>query len=105
MRRLTIVFIVLLLATAAYGELIPPRVTQRVEPKWPAEARAASALVVLEAIVTKEGTVREVRVVKGDPRFNKAAVESLRQWKFAPATDSGKPVSTKFTMTFSFRHR
>jgi len=108
MRRLAITLIALTIAVASYGEITPPRAIYRVNPSWPAspaDERMRTGVVILAAVITEQGSIRDVHVLKGVPRLNEAAIDSLRQWRFAPATENGKPVAVKFTMTFNFRRR
>ncbi len=106
MRRLAVTLIALAFAASLCAE-ITSRSIYRVNPKWPAwpaNERMQTGVVVLDAVITEQGRIRDVHVVKGVPRLSEAAVEAIRQWRFAPATEDGKPVAVKFTMTFNF-HR
>ncbi len=60
--------------------------------------------VVLSFIVTAEGTVRDVTVVKHfRPEFDKAAVDAAATWKFEPATKAGMPVSVRLEAKIDFK--
>jgi TonB family protein len=49
---------------------------------------------VLDIIVNELGNVTEVTVRKSiHPQYDKKLVESVRAWKFKPATKDGQPVS------------
>jgi TonB family protein len=49
---------------------------------------------VLDIVVNEEGNVSEVTVRKSvHPQFDKKLVETVRTWKFRPATKDGHPVS------------
>jgi protein TonB len=64
-----------------------PGLIKRVEPIYPPIARASrlQGTVVLDAVILRDGSVSEVRVTKsGNPIFDKAAVDALRQWRFTP---------------------
>jgi protein TonB len=68
----------------------PPVVVRRVSPRYPRQARAAgtSGLVLLEAVLDREGRVEErIKVVRSIPMLDEAAIEALRQWRFRPARD------------------
>lgn len=62
--------------------------------------------VVIEYIISKEGTVQEARVVQssGFARLDKTALLSFQKWKFTPARNiMGQAVpSRKKTITFAF---
>jgi TonB family protein len=71
-----------------------PKVVQRVEPSYPALARAArvSSDVKLAVVVNPDGSVKDIKVSTGHPLLNNAAVEAMQQWKFS-ATPSGGTVN------------
>ena len=84
-----------------------PEALTRVAPNYPASARAAGidGVVMLQALVGKDGAVHDVRVVKSIPELDGAAMACMRQWKFKPAMDEhGQPVTVwvgvpiKFTL-------
>jgi protein TonB len=69
---------------------VPPIVLRRVPPRYPRKARASGAngLVLLEAILDRDGHVEQpIRVLRSVPMLDDAAVEALRQWRFRPARD------------------
>jgi protein TonB len=69
---------------------VPPVVLRRVTPRYPRQARASGAngLVLLEAVLDREGHVeKSIRVVRSVPMLDEAAIEALRQWRFRPARD------------------
>jgi protein TonB len=64
-----------------------PGVIKRVEPIYPpfARARRIEGVVVLDAVILKDGTVDEVRVLKSaNSILDKSAMDALRQWRFTP---------------------
>lgn len=73
------------------GELI-----RKVDPVYPLQARAEriAGPVVLEVRVGQDGMVRDIRTVSGDPQLASAAVEAVRQWRYAPTLLDGHPVET-----------
>ncbi|MFC7048541.1 TonB family protein [Emcibacter nanhaiensis] len=50
--------------------------------------------VILEFTIDEAGMVKDIRVLEGAKGFKKAAVESAKRWRFAPAIKDGKPVAT-----------
>lgn len=81
-----------------------PRIVERVQPEWPQEARDAGAqgMVILQADVATDGTVRDARVVRGQPLLTAAAVEAVRRWRFEPAGPDGRPDPMTVTVTVQF---
>jgi len=72
-----------------------PEALVRVPPEYPDLAREAgvSGTVMVQALVGRDGTVRDTRVVKSIPMLDAVAVRAVRQWTFKPARAEGKPVA------------
>lgn len=86
--------------------ITPPRVISRVPPVYPPDALAArvQGVVILHALIDEAGVVQGAEIIKGLPLgLDDAAVESLRQWRFEPATKDGVPVSSVFNVTINFQ--
>ena len=81
-----------------------PRIVRRVDPAYPAIALAArlSATVVLEAEVDARGEVASVRVERGHPLFDEAALAAVRQWRYQPLLLNGEPTPFVLSVTVSF---
>lgn len=86
------------------GDVMPPRLLEKVPPEYPPEARAAGieGKVVLEAVIGKDGTVRDIKVLRSIPQLDGAALRALRQWRYDPATLHGEPVDVFFTVIIEF---
>jgi protein TonB len=88
------------------GDVKPPITLNRVQPEYTETARKArlSGVVVLEAIINKDGTVEQVRVLKGLPMgLSEKAEEAVKGWKFKPGTLGGQPVEVIFSLTVNFK--
>jgi TonB family protein len=85
----------------------PPSLVKQVQPRYTDDAlrRNAQGDVELEAVVDKDGVVREVRVTKSlDPSLDERAMAAAREWQFTPGTDrDGQPVAVIVTLILSFR--
>ncbi len=83
----------------AFGEYVYveelPEPVKRVTPTYPDLARDAGVdgIVQVQALVGKDGRVRDVRVVKSIPMLDEAAKAAVRQWVFKPALSNNKPVA------------
>src|SRR5262249_31126506 len=77
-----------------YVEELPEPITQ-VKPVYPDLAREAGVdgTVSVQALVGKDGKVKDVRVVKSIPMLDDAAKVAVRQWVFKPALSNNKPVA------------
>lgn len=84
---------------------IKGQVIYRVEPTYPRQAllMRVQGTVVLRAIISKDGTIKELHVIRGDPRLSDAAVDAAKQWRYRPYIFNGEPVEvdTQITMTFT----
>ena len=82
-----------------------PTVLVMVDPVLPAEARAARVfwgVVVLDVTANKTGEVIDAKVVRGHPLLDQAAIDAVRQWRFAPTLLNGQPVFTMRSVTINF---
>src|SRR5215831_4698133 len=86
-------------ALPAFGEFVNveelPEPITKVPPDYPEIARASGTegTVMLQALVGKDGKVKDVRVVKSVPVLDDAAVKAVKQWVFKPALSNNKPVA------------
>lgn len=87
------------------GQIKEPRKTKEVKPIYPEIARKAriEGVVILEITVSKQGTVKDVKVLRGLPMgLTEAAVEAVKQWEYEPSTLNGRPVEVLVTVTARF---
>ncbi len=73
------------------GSVRRPVLLDREEPKCTKRAKCPAA--VIEAIIGKSGSIRDARIVEGEPsRCVEAAIAALAKWKYKPGTLNGQPV-------------
>jgi protein TonB len=87
------------------GEVVPPELITKVQPVYPEIARKArvQGVVIVEAIIDKQGNVIEGRILRGLPMgVSEAAVAAIQRWKYRPAMLNGRPVSVYLTVTVTF---
>jgi protein TonB len=74
-------------------------------PQYPAIAKAAriQGTVVLQATISKSGTIENLRVINGPPMLQSAAMEAVRGWRYKPYLLNGEPVEveTQVNVVFS----
>jgi protein TonB len=77
------------------GNVREPRPVKVVPPIYPTLASKArvSGIVVLEATLTAQGTVEEIRVISGHPLLIEAAITCVKQWQYEPTLLNGTPVA------------
>ena len=82
-----------------------PRKVHDVAPTYPAIARAASVqgMVIIEAVIAVDGTVRDARVLRSIPLLDHAALDAVKQWRYAPTRLNGIAVPVIVTVTVHFR--
>jgi protein TonB len=83
-----------------------PVVRHRVDPVYPEEARRArvAGIVIIEAVIGKDGRVKSARVLKPLPfGLDEAALDAVKQWTFDPGTLDGQPVDVVYTLTVNMR--
>jgi protein TonB len=75
-----------------------------VNPVYPPIARQTrtQGIVVLEALIDREGSIATLRVVSDHPLLNQAALDAVKQWKYRPTLLNGEPVEVITTVTVTF---
>jgi len=88
------------------GSVLPPKVLSSVDPEFSEEARKAkfSGNVEVYLIVDANGNPSHVRVVRGvGMGLDEKAVDAVRQYKFKPAMQNGKPVAVDLYIDVNFQ--
>ena len=75
-----------------------------VQPIYPAPAHMmrVSGDVILHAIIGRDGSVRELQVLSGNPLLVESACTAVRRWRYRPTMLSGEPVEVDTTITVHF---
>jgi len=83
----------------AQGNLI-----SQTRPTYPPIAKAArvSGTVVLQATISKSGTITNLRVISGNAMLQQAALDAVRQWRYKPYLLNGDPVEVDTTVNVVF---
>jgi periplasmic protein TonB len=86
-------------AGVAAGRLLAP-----IQPTYPAIARDAriQGTVVIEAVISKQGSVEQARVVSGPPMLARAALAAVNQARYQPYRLNGEPVEVETTINIIF---
>src|SRR5258708_3992046 len=73
-------------------------------PAYPESAKMSGVEgdVVMQALISKEGTVKRLHVVEGDSRLRSAAEEAVYKWRYRPYVLQGRPVEVATTVTVNF---
>lgn len=73
-------------------------------PVYPALARGAriQGIVILQAIISKQGTIENLKVLAGHPLLAPAAIDAVRQWRYRPYVLNNEPVEVETQITVNF---
>jgi len=85
-----------------------PQKTETMEPRYPESAlrERRQGLVSLYAVVRTDGTLGNLAVAhSAGPDFDSATMESVRQWRFRPATCGSNPIVTETIIEVSYTLR
>jgi protein TonB len=76
----------------------------KVTPQYPPLAKQAriQGVVVLQALIGKDGTITGLHVVSGHPMLTNAALEAVKEWKYKPYYLNGEPVEVETTINVNF---
>ncbi|MGD0758204.1 MAG: energy transducer TonB [Candidatus Sulfotelmatobacter sp.] len=82
----------------------PGSLIYQVQPVYPPLARAArvEGPVVLAALISKDGTIENLRVVTGRPMLVSSAVEAVSKWRYRPYILNSEPVEVETQITVNF---
>jgi protein TonB len=82
-----------------------PRKVFDVAPRYPEIAQRAGidGTVIIEAVITVDGMVRDARVLKSIALLDRAALDAVKQWRYAPTRLNGVAVPVIVTVTVQFR--
>ena len=77
---------------------------QTVDPVYPQEglAQKLHGLVVLQAVIGRDGGVDDLKIVRGNFVLSRAAIAAVKQWKFQPYSVNGHAASTQTVITINF---
>jgi protein TonB len=85
--------------------IVPPKLIHSVQAVASLEAMRdfERGNVVIDAVVGTSGEVHFISVISGPPSLRGPAVESLKEYRYEPATRGGQPVPAHVTITIHFR--
>jgi hypothetical protein len=104
-----------------------PKLVHQVRPAYPPDAKKENVqgLFQIDVVIGKDGAIKDARVVasapteerlkaleskkgtpaaqEGDARLAAAALDAVKQWRYAPILKDGKPVEFEATVTVNFK--
>src|ERR1700727_466035 len=77
---------------------------RKVSPTYPPLARQAriQGTVVLQAQISKDGSIQNLQLISGHPMLAPAAIEAVKQWKYKPYLLNGEPVEVETQVQVNF---
>lgn len=86
------------------SSMLEGNLIRRVQPVYPPLARTAriQGPVVLYAVISRAGTIDNLRVLSGHPLLVPAAIEAVRQWRYRPYILNSEPIEVETQITVNF---
>jgi protein TonB len=79
-------------------------VSHPVNPDYPLLDRQmkVQGSVILQALIGRDGSIQDLRVVSGPAILAAAAREAVKQWRFKPYLQDGSPIETQARIIVNF---
>ncbi|HUX45378.1 MAG TPA: energy transducer TonB [Terracidiphilus sp.] len=92
-------------AVRVSGSVVDGLLIRKTLPEYPALAKTihVQGTVVLQATISKQGTIENLRVVSGPALLQQAALTAVKTWLYRPYLLSGQPVEVETTVSVVFR--
>ena len=90
--------------TLRLSRMMEGNLIHRVQPDYPALARQVrvQGLVVLRAMISRDGAIENLQVLSGHPLLVPAALDAVRQWRYRPYVLNGEPVEVETEVKVNF---
>jgi protein TonB len=87
------------------GNIKEPKKIKNANPVYPDIAKQArvQGIVILECVISPQGKVTDVKVLRGIPLLDQAAIDAVKQWVYSPTLLNGVPVPVIMTVTVNFK--
>jgi periplasmic protein TonB len=92
-------------AVRVSGLVVEGLLIQRTIPRYPpiAIATRMQGTVVLQATISRAGTIENLHVMSGPQMLQQAAMDAVRNWRYRPYLLSGEPVEVETTVNVVFK--
>lgn len=80
------------------------KLIHQVKPPYPPMAlqTRTQGVVRMQAIIARDGSIQQLKVIMGHPLLVQAAVDAVKQWRYSPTTLSGQPVEVVTQIDVNF---
>lgn len=77
---------------------------QKIIPTYPRMAMMTrtEGAVILQAVISRTGTIENLQVISGSPFLSRAAIDAVRQWRYRPYELNGQPVEVETQIVVNF---
>jgi len=81
------------------------KLIRKIAPTYPPIAKQAriQGVVQLEAIISRDGAIHNLRVIDGHPLLAQSAVEAVQQWRYEPTLLNNEPVEVVTLVNVVFK--
>lgn len=92
-------------AVRVSGMVVEGLAIQKTTPAYPPIARAAGVegTVILQAIISRRGTIENLRATSGPALLQQAALDAVRNWRYRPYLLNNDPVEVETTINVIFK--
>jgi protein TonB len=86
------------------GQVVAANLINPVKPVYPPLAKMArqQGTVKFEAMISKEGTIEDLKLISGPPLLVQAAMDAVKQWRYKPTILNGEPTEVQTTIDVNF---
>jgi periplasmic protein TonB len=87
------------------GIVSAARLIYQPKPEYPeiAKMTRTEGAVEFEAVIGRDGTIEELKVLRGHPLLVKAALDAVRRWRYQPTLLNGEPIEVQTEITVNFK--
>jgi TonB family protein len=86
------------------GAVQAENILSKVTPAYPPLAKQArvQGTVRFEALIAKDGSIQNLKLISGTPLLIQSAMEAVQQWKYKPTLLNGQPVQVLTTIDVNY---
>jgi protein TonB len=86
------------------GQVEGARLIFQPKPEYPPLAKMAriQGVVRLDAVISKEGTIQDLKVISGHPLLVRAALDAVQRWRYQPTLLNGEAVEVATEIDVNF---
>jgi periplasmic protein TonB len=77
---------------------------RQIKPTYPplAVSTRTQGTVMMQAMISRDGSIESLEVLSGHPLLVKAAVDAVKQWRYRPFLLNGEPMEVQTRITVNF---